>query len=110
MRNIVRYLPLFLAILLFASACTERARSKDADYILDVFSKHISIGDSKEKLIGFYKQQGWVYDYDKWQHAYLTGVVVKEKDGHALHTVTVKVDMTDDDKVKSFEIGDAWKP
>ena len=63
-----------------------------------------------EGLLAFLKNQGWTYDYDKWNNAYLTGIVVDQKDGHILHSVTVKIAMTLEGKVKDIVVGDAYKP
>lgn len=98
-----------ILLVLLASACRPSNGSEEVDRVHNLIAKSVHIGDREERLISFFKAQGWDYTFDKWKSSYLTGIDVMEHGETPKYTITVQVVVTDTKRVKEYHVRAAWK-
>src|ERR1044072_5846119 len=109
MKSLLTIFALGFALLLGLSACRNKSRSIDAQRLHVIISREIAIGDAEQKLLQFYKDYEWSFEYDKWKNAYTSSFIIDRRNGVLSHMVIVEVRLTDGRKVATVDCRDAVK-
>lgn len=82
--------------------------TKESRQLRELFAKEVSVGMSEADYLAFCRSHNWSPSYNKWENRYVLRIPVSREDDGKRHSIMIDAWLTDDRKVKSYNIEDSY--
>lgn len=110
MRTVIRSMLPVLAVFLVAGCMSilYPSPTKECLRLRELFAKEVPVGMPEAELLSFCRIHNWKPSYNKYENRYVERIPVSKGDDGHFHSIMIDVWLTEDRKVKSFDIMDVY--